>query len=176
MTRASLLVLVVSVAFLAGRSQNANVASAAVPNPCPKYECLEWNHWWAGNGDVVITGAYSVVGAVSINVALLDTFSTFSNGKAPDVPGGANYDARTRPACIPLCGFEPLTTKWQAPQTVGPMGPLGVKPFAPDPITFCTVLGTDANGNPEQPPLSDDQSTQANPGWPPGVSKELPTE
>ncbi len=176
MTRASLLLIAVCVAFLLGWAHEPNVVSAAKPDSCPKYQCVEWYHWWAGNGDVVITGAYSVVGAQSIKVALLDTFANFSDRKAPQVPStGVVYDARTLPGCIPLCGLHPNTTNWQAPQIVAPLGPLGVKPIMPDDLFLCTVLGPGANGNTtEPPPLSEDQSNQANPGRPPGVPADTP--
>ncbi len=167
MTRLAFVFVSLTLGTLAGRDSATRLVSAAdPPAACPKYKCIMAPAWWDGNGSNVVSACYSVPGFVLVPDALTDYFAPTSGYKLPTFAPGNNVDWRTHPGCFPLCGRVNTPPVWQAPQQVISAGPPNIFGVV-IPATFCTATGQNENA-----PQSDDQSTQENPGTPPGLMTE----
>jgi hypothetical protein len=120
--RGGVLVALVA-AFLAGAFRQARPAEAAVPNPCPKWECKNVYSW-------IVSVPWQVQAAYQRGSQTVTTiygwqniFATTSSNQNSGTTT-SYYDMPVFPYCSPTCGksngsFGP---SWQGPQEVAPSG------------------------------------------------------
>ena len=110
--------LVVCIAAMVGAGVGSRNAGAVVPNPCPKYECVQEHAYWLAPNTFVI--AY-YDGQANVAQGKLDVFTTSSTYEGNLMAYEKKYTIMYWDSCSPHCGKDNLG-KWQSPQTVSTAG------------------------------------------------------
>lgn len=110
--------LTVGVSGLVGFGTGGREA-AAVPNPCPKYECTQTHAYWFANATFVI--AYYDKDGVNDLQGIQEIFTPASAHENPLADPKGEVFPKHYNSCTPHCGKDKQGV-WQAQQTVSPAG------------------------------------------------------